>query len=424
MPRNTLDISLLLAVGGSLAVHAALLVGSQHVRVEGPRGSIAPRSIERQMIVSLEPAKAPAPPAKLKIPQLDQALAMLPTADDVQALLQSLATAAEVKTPPPPAPELAKKDPAPANEFVVGDKNGRGYATHEVKSDRVASAPLAESDQPFMSRDPVGEFGQSAAAKSGQERASPPAPPREAVAVKGAQPIAEPLPRPSPIAGSSPNTEIRGSVAIPQLPGDAGAHGPVGVGVPDQPVSPRPAALARASLPVAVIPPSKAVVPLPRDAANDQPAPRDDALRPPTEHHLPDAVAQAGASQSSPFSGKAAGDPAPPTDSEVDPFSQFGGAVVREGRLEVREGRKVKPRKPDLKLAEMVDAATMGDIRIVARISIDASGKVTSVTIIKSTGSRNLDSAVRVSLYDWWFEPRNSDGTSGDETFEFPITFK
>ena len=121
----------------------------------------------------------------------------------------------------------------------------------------------------------------------------------------------------------------------------------------------------------------------------------------------------------------AGADPAPESDSESDPFSMLGSAEYRDGRLTVRAGRKVKSRRPKIGLAGQVDLYQRREVSITLRVAIDATGKVTGVDVVRSSGSNEIDQPCRVAMYDWWFEPKkNAAGHAVPDRFDFTIGFR
>jgi TonB family protein len=158
-------------------------------------------------------------------------------------------------------------------------------------------------------------------------------------------------------------------------------------------------------------------------AANVRPHEASVALAPaqPVEFAPPPAGPAPG---SVPGESRPAADPAPPSDSEVDPFSTLGTAEFSTGRLDVRFGRKVKTRRPKIGLAGKIDLFQGRGARVVLKISVDATGKVTDVGIIKSSGSNEIDQPCRVAVYDWWFEPkRDAAGNAVADDFQFTIVW-
>jgi TonB family protein len=113
------------------------------------------------------------------------------------------------------------------------------------------------------------------------------------------------------------------------------------------------------------------------------------------------------------------------SDSESDPFSRIGSAVYVDGAWRVRFGRKVKTRKPKLLLAAQEALFTLQRTEVVFNLEIDESGKVKAVKIVKSSGSNDLDQPTRLSMFDWWFEPKlNADGNPVPDQFQFTIGWR
>lgn len=98
--------------------------------------------------------------------------------------------------------------------------------------------------------------------------------------------------------------------------------------------------------------------------------------------------------------------------------------MLHDGRLEVRQGRKVKTTRPHLLLGAQVDLFSMRNPTVVLKIAIDATGRVTSADVIQSSGSTELDQPCRVAVYDWWFEPsRDKRGRPIADVVVFTIRF-
>lgn len=122
--------------------------------------------------------------------------------------------------------------------------------------------------------------------------------------------------------------------------------------------------------------------------------------------------------------GAAAADPAPMSDSESDAFSVLGTARFVNGELRVRAGRKVRSRRPKIGLAGRFDAV-YSRMEVTLRVSTDKTGKVTAVEVAKTSGSNEIDQPCRVSMYDWWFEPKkDASGTPVPDVFNFTIGFQ
>ncbi len=119
-----------------------------------------------------------------------------------------------------------------------------------------------------------------------------------------------------------------------------------------------------------------------------------------------------------------AADPAQLSDSESDAFSVLGGAEFRDGEMNARFGRAVRSVRPRLSFAAQLDLLSMTTRRLVLRIAIDHTGKVTAVDILRSSGSHQVDQPVKVAMYEWWFEPaKGPDGRPIEDRFVFPISW-
>jgi TonB family protein len=260
-------------------------------------------------------------------------------------------------------PEARQPEP----EFEIGQRLAKGYATHAADGSREQVARQAPQDQPSLSLDPVG---------------------RSLV-----------VDVPSMPTGAAP---ARGSLAAP------------------------PAAASAESAAIAPRPPLEALV---ERATGDvmQWAPPD-----PTEVVMqampirPSAPQQPQRATAGASGGGGTGaDPAPKSDSEVDAFSVLGSAEFRDGRVSVRSGRQVKTRRPKIRLAGMIDMVQASATSVVLKVAVDATGKVTDVDVVRSSGSNEIDQPCRVAMYEWWFEPKkDAAGRAVPDVFKFTISFR
>jgi TonB family protein len=112
------------------------------------------------------------------------------------------------------------------------------------------------------------------------------------------------------------------------------------------------------------------------------------------------------------------------SDSESDAFSTLGGIEFRDGRIESRMGRAFKSVRPRLSLPAQIELMSLAKKRIVLKIAIDATGKVTSVDVLRSTGRDVIDQPVKLVMYQWWFEPsKGPNGESVGDTIVLPISW-
>ncbi len=118
----------------------------------------------------------------------------------------------------------------------------------------------------------------------------------------------------------------------------------------------------------------------------------------------------------------APGEPAPQLDSESDAFSKEGSVKFQHGKTDVQFGRKHKLIRPRLDLAVQEDLLTMRlPIKLVLKLRLDNDGNVAASDVEKSSGSKLLDHAVKVTSFKWWFEPKKSKDTPDE--FLFTIVF-
>ena len=150
-------------------------------------------------------------------------------------------------------------------------------------------------------------------------------------------------------------------------------------------------------------------------------------LTPPTPPTPPTVVASAAPAAPSVPPSKQPGlpfrsaDPAPKSDSEIDAFSKVGSAEIRAGRMTVRSGRKHKLTRPKITLAGFWDGVALGKAVVTLKLSTDPTGQVIRATVLRSSGSAEIDNPVMIEAYNWWFEPdKNADGQP--IATEFPFT--
>jgi TonB family protein len=255
-------------------------------------------------------------------------------------------------------------------EFDIGRPEAKGYATHASEGRREQAAREAPQDQPSLSLDPVGLSRYVEVPSAPDVPALPPTVPRPAEPVAATPPMLPPVPAVALLNPAAVDVDHR-------MQDESAVAALVVPPVPEvQAFDPAPAP----SPPVAALP-----------------APR---------------------------RGTGA-DPAPQSDSEVDAFSVLGSADFRAGKVTVRAGRQVKTRRPKIKLAGLIDLADNATPQVVLKVAVDATGKVTDVDVIKSSGSNEIDQPCRVAMYDWWFEPKkDAGGHAVPDVFQFTISFR
>jgi TonB family protein len=118
------------------------------------------------------------------------------------------------------------------------------------------------------------------------------------------------------------------------------------------------------------------------------------------------------------------GDPAPQSDSESHPFAKIGSVTFRNGKVDVRFGRKVKSVHPRLTLAAEYDLRVLRKATVVLSLRIDETGKVVSADILRSSGTNQLDLPTQQAMYEWWFEPsKDKDGKPVPDILVFTMGF-
>ena len=293
--------------------------------------------------------------------------------------------------PPESDPEGPQPQDSP-QELHLGEAGANGYASHKTSGDRTAVAREAPVDQAALSLDPVGT----------EVRPEEPAKEAGPGATDAAAPTLELV---SPPALARP--------LVPLVAAVVPSRQPIPVAVP--PLSPPPS-VPNAPV-VAVAPPMPATLAPALAAAPTAPPVAADPVA---------ASPAAGPPPSRPAPSKPGGgaDPAPMSDSESDAFSVLGSARFVNGELRVRAGRKVRSRRPKIGLAGQLDAV-YSRVEVTLRVAIDKTGKVTAVEVAKSSGSNEIDQPCRVSMYDWWFEPKkDAAGNPVPDRFNFTIGFQ
>jgi TonB family protein len=72
----------------------------------------------------------------------------------------------------------------------------------------------------------------------------------------------------------------------------------------------------------------------------------------------------------------------------------------------------------------MIDAA-LGARSVTLKVHISDQGNVTAASIVKTSGSNDLDQPTLVAIYDWWFEPlKDKNGRPVPDVIYFTITFR
>lgn len=247
--------------------------------------------------------------------------------------------------------------------LALGDSTGTGYAVNAWPGDESMLAREGPEDQAWLSRDPSGVGGDSAGASALRTGRAAPSP-----------------------AVLPPSTET---------------NRPFGVASTDAQNVPH------------------RNVPLPSSAI---------ALGEKSDTTLPaqqPANPQSAMTDMLPGGSPRAGDPAPMSDSDSDPFARIGSAEFRPGRVDVQLGRKHKITRPKLLLAGRDALLALRFPTLVLKISIDSAGNVSAVEVIRSSGSNEIDQPCQIAAYDWWFEPsRDIEGNAVPDVILFTIQWR
>lgn len=287
-------------------------------------------------------------------------------------------------------------------EEEMGDRNGKGTASDASDGLTPLQSRAADEDQPLLSRDPT---PRGPAVKKPMK---PDAPAGEGghggqrgAAVAAALAPQTPPSKPARQDNAAPTPPVREPAAETAPPPPN----------PSAPVKPPTLALATPGPPA----------PLQQTPQSPQPPqPQNDATPAPPVSSPQVATGDALAPGQT-----TSADPAQRSDSDSDPFTKVGTAVFRDGRLEIRAGRRIKTVRPHLLVPGILDIVGARDPTVVLKINIDATGKVTLVNVLRSSGSNDIDQPCVIAVYDWWFEPsRDAQGHPIPDVVIFTISFR
>jgi hypothetical protein len=120
----------------------------------------------------------------------------------------------------------------------------------------------------------------------------------------------------------------------------------------------------------------------------------------------------------------APGDPALRGRSDSDPFSTTADATFRDGREDVRLGFRYRITKPHILLKGWVDSHFVDSRTLTLLLVCDTKGNVISATVLKSSGSQDIDEPSRLEAYNWWFEPpKDAKGNPQQRSFPFTLRY-
>ena len=284
----------------------------------------------------------------------------------------------------------------PIRDTILGEAGGKGDAADASTGDEPLQAKMAPQGQAFLSRDPegpgrVGDDPSMSTQIPGENGNGSDAPP---AMFGAATPVAQ-QPQPT-FASPKPVTPSEADQPPSESQPETVASA---IGAPLQ--SEEKSDEGKKSLnPAAAVPPvAYASIADATPVTRTPPAP-------------PQPQAQPAAGGGKPGPAVAAADPAPQSDSESDPFSKSGAVKFKRGSTDIQFGRKHKIVRPRLGLAGEADMLQLRQpITLILALTLDETGKVISVTVIKSSGSNNVDQACKVAAYQWWLEPTKDKAT-------------
>ncbi len=120
-----------------------------------------------------------------------------------------------------------------------------------------------------------------------------------------------------------------------------------------------------------------------------------------------------------------AGDLGNRSESESDPFSAKPTITYRDGKVEARDGRKVKTVKPKLTNAAWLALSSMENPSLVLIAHVDEHGKVVGVDWERHSGSVDVDTPTYNALFEWEIEPsRDAKGNPRRDAIIIPFIWR
>ena len=139
--------------------------------------------------------------------------------------------------------------------------------------------------------------------------------------------------------------------------------------------------------------------------------------------HLPENPGNGAPGSSNPS--HAGGDAGNKSDSESDPFSKTSTFIYRNGKLEARDGRKVKTVRPKLTEAGIQAVIAMEEPLVILAVKIDEQGKVIGVDYVRKSTSNEVDLPTYLAAWKWEFEPsKDKDGHPKSDAFVIPFVWR
>jgi TonB family protein len=109
------------------------------------------------------------------------------------------------------------------------------------------------------------------------------------------------------------------------------------------------------------------------------------------------------------------------SDTESVPFAKADSVTFVAGKLEGRQGVRVRTTQPRYGDASIHDSEIIGDQPTVFGTTVDRDGNVIDVQILQSSGSTNIDQDRKNAVWNWILEPKRD--TNGHLICTWVINF-
>ena len=98
--------------------------------------------------------------------------------------------------------------------------------------------------------------------------------------------------------------------------------------------------------------------------------------------------------------------------------------VWKDGKVEARDGRKVKSVRPKLTDAGRIALEGMEQRVIIVAVHIDETGSVTAVDFLRKSNMPEVDLPHYRCAFDWWFEPsKDKSGQPKPDVLVLPFVW-
>jgi TonB family protein len=413
-PSFVIGMSISVILHGILAIVGVVVIASelidllnkasQAVVIDGGEATHSKKAIATILL-------PPPPPADAK----DQSWPKLPT---------------EAAPPPPPQtalPDSAQRTYVSSIPDIFGDSIGKGDSPNSSDGDKPMHSSLqAFQDQAMLTRtrqshaisggsDQVSKLKTGDSGSGGNDGQSPQA--ADSSTPFGAGATGQPMLAPKSTPRSPQPAVVQRPVQTPLQPPPAPPAPAVAVVQPPNPdkstandsliamgsTIPLTAAHTTPTTPVTPAVPqllSPPAAPATQPATQSPPA---ESVNPPDPPNggaaRPGLPGNPGPTAASPYA-------APLGVSDSDPYSKIPTVDMRYGKVEARLGRKIiRTVRPQLGLAGEIDVATSISPVVTLAAKIDEEGRVTDVSVVRSSGSENIDTPCERAVEQWIFQP-------------------